>query len=93
MWCSQKVVELSFEQKSQWERSVSNFGSNSDCALCNDQRGACVRKTWRVLVCVLSDVVVVGKIASSAVQKVLGYTGDEAQLLHMIKAPYSSPHI
>ena len=45
MRCSQKVVELSFEQKSQWEHSVSNFGSNSDCALCIDQRGACVRKT------------------------------------------------
>ena len=40
-----KVVELSFEQRSQWEHCVSNFGSNSDCALCNDQRGACVRKT------------------------------------------------
>ena len=40
-----KVVELSFEQRSQWEHCVSNFGSNSDCALCIDQRGACVRKT------------------------------------------------
>ena len=39
----------------------------------------------------LSSVVVVGKIAGSAVQKVLGYTGDEARLLHMFKAPYSSP--
>ena len=34
---------------------------------------------------------VVGMIADSAVQKVLGYTGDEARLLHMFKAPYSSP--
>ena len=41
-----KVVELSFEkQRSQWELFVSNFGSNSDCALCSDQRGACVEKT------------------------------------------------
>ena len=39
-----KVVELSFEQRSQWEHCVSNFGSNSDCALCIDQRGVCVRQ-------------------------------------------------
>ena len=31
-----------------------------------------------------------GGIAGSAVQKVLGYTGDEARLLHMFLAPYSS---
>ena len=41
-----KVVKLCFEAKvSRWEHHVSNFGSNIDCALCNDQGGACVRKT------------------------------------------------
>ena len=50
-----KVVELSFE-RSQWELFVSNFGSNSDRALCSDQRGACVKKancvscTWFITI-------------------------------------------
>ena len=40
-----KVVKLCFEAKvSRWEHHVSNFGSNIDCALCDDQGGACVRK-------------------------------------------------
>ena len=40
-----KVVKLCFEAKvSQWEHRVSNFGSSIDCAPCNDQGGACVRK-------------------------------------------------
>ena len=40
-----KVVKLCFEAKvSRWEHHVSNFGSSIDCALCDDQGGACVRK-------------------------------------------------
>ena len=45
MRCSQKWWSWVLKQRSQWEHYVSNFGSNSDCALCIDQRGACVRKT------------------------------------------------